>query len=244
MNIVLAIELLDDVKERLSNMRTDSVWEAFFANVANFCADKAIPVPDMDEEILVRGRSRRDGFTVTNLHYYRTEIYFVVVDRIRAEMDHRFNEVSSEILTCFACLHPKNSFSKFDANKLARLAEIYDEDFFIGDRAIIIDQLETFIIHVRRQPVFANCEDIASLATKMVETEKHLVFPLVYKLIELALILPVSTATVERAFSAMKIIKTELRNKISDDWLNDLIVCYTERDIFKTLDDDTITRRF
>src|SRR6266540_619815 len=78
----------------------------------------------------------------------------------------------------------------------------------------------------------------------MVETQKHIAFPLVYKLIELALILPVSTATVERAFSTMKIIKTELRNKISDDWLNDLMVCYTERDIFKTLNDDTITLRF
>jgi len=72
LNIVLAIELLDDVKVRLSNMRTDSAWEAFFANVANFCANKGIPVPDMDEEIPIRGRSRRDGFTVTILHYYRT----------------------------------------------------------------------------------------------------------------------------------------------------------------------------
>jgi len=93
-------------------------------------------------------------------------------------MDHRFNEVSSEVLTCFACLHPKNSFSKFDANKLARLAEIYDEDFSISDRAIICDQLETFILHVRRQPAFANCEDIASLATKMVETGKTYSFPI------------------------------------------------------------------
>jgi hypothetical protein len=52
------------------------------------------------------------------------------------------------------------------------------------------------------------------------------VFPLVYHLIELALLVPVATATVERVFSAMKIIKTELRNKMTDGWLNDLMVCY------------------
>jgi hypothetical protein len=34
----------------------------------------------------------------------------------------------------------------------------------------------------------------------MVETEKHLFFPLVYKLIELAWLAPVSTATVEKGF--------------------------------------------
>jgi hypothetical protein len=33
----------------------------------------------------------------------------------------------------------------------------------------------------------------------------------------------------------MKIIKTELRNKISDAWLNDLIVCYIEQCLFKGL---------
>jgi hypothetical protein len=79
---------------------------------------------------------------------------------------------------------------------------------------------------------------------KMVETEKHLVFPLVYKLIELALILPVSTTSVERAFSAMNIIKSNLRNKINDDWFNDLMICYTEREIFKSLEDVDIIRTF
>ena len=79
---------------------------------------------------------------------------------------------------------------------------------------------------------------------KMVQTKKHLVFPLVYKLIELALILPVSTASVERAFSAMKIIKTKLRNKVNNVWLNDLMICYTEREIFKSLDDVDIIRTF
>ena len=49
----------------------------------------------------------------------------------------------------------------------------------------------------------STCDDVQSLAMKMVETEKHLVFPLVYKLIKLALILPVSTASVERTFPAM-----------------------------------------
>jgi hypothetical protein len=54
----------------------------------------------------------------------------------------------------------------------------------------------------------------------MVQLERRIVFPLIYRFIELALLLPVATATVEKAFSAMKIINTELRNKMSDGWLN------------------------
>ena len=97
---------------------------------------------------------------------------------------------------------------------------------------------------MKRHAFFSSCEYVQSLANKMVQTEKHLVFPLVYKLIELALILPVSTASVERAFSAMKIIKTKLCNKINNVWLNDLMICYTEREIFKSLDDIDIIRTF
>uniref|UniRef100_A0A453GKI6 HAT C-terminal dimerisation domain-containing protein n=1 Tax=Aegilops tauschii subsp. strangulata TaxID=200361 RepID=A0A453GKI6_AEGTS len=51
-------------------------------------------------------------------------------------------------------------------------------------------------------------------------------------------------ATVERVFSAMKIIKTELRSKMSDGWLNDLMVCYIERGIFKSLDLGKIKENF
>jgi len=72
----------------------------------------------------------------------------------------------------------------------------------------------------------------------MVQTERDTTFPLVYRLIELALILPVATTTVERVFSAMNIIKTERRNKMDDDWLNSSMMCYIERDLFASIEDE------
>ena len=161
-----------------------------------------------------------------------------------AEMDHRFNEVSSELLVCMSCLDPSNSFSKFDVQKLVRLAEIYTADFTIADCLLLRNQLQTFILNVRRSDEFSECRDLAKVAQKMVETGKNKTFAFVYRLIELTLILPVATASVERIFSAMKIIKTDLRNKLSDEWLNDLMVCYTEREIFRSLDNKRIIQRF
>jgi hypothetical protein len=78
----------------------------------------------------------------------------------------------------------------------------------------------------------------------MVQIGRDAVFPLVYRLIELALLLPVATAMVERAFSTMKIIKIELRNKMGDYWLNDLLVIYIERELFKELDLQNIKKAF
>ena len=49
----------------------------------------------------------------------------------------------------------------------------------------------------------------------------------------------VSTVSTERASSAMKIVKTRLRNKIEDDLLRNLLVIYIERKIAEKLIVDT-----
>jgi RNase adaptor protein for sRNA GlmZ degradation len=54
----------------------------------------------------------------------------------------------------------------------------------------------------------------------------------------------VATASVERIFSAMSIIKTDLRNKMDDEWLNDLMICYTEKEIFRSISNERIIERF
>jgi hypothetical protein len=91
----------------------------------------------------------------------------------------------------------------FNLEKLVKLGELYDQDFIVVDRAMLREQLETYIVHVRRRAAFSTCEDIAFLSIKMFQTGKQIVFPLAYKLIELALLLPVSMTSVERTFSAM-----------------------------------------
>jgi hypothetical protein len=70
---------------------------------------------------------------------------------------------------------------------------------------------------VRRVDDFIACHDLGSFAIKMVETKKYLTFPLVYHLIKLALLLPVATTSVGRAFSVMNTIKTDLSNRMSND---------------------------
>ncbi|KAL1815817.1 hypothetical protein ACET3Z_018391 [Daucus carota] len=87
-------------------------------------------------------------------------------------------------------------------------------------------------------------ENIGEVAKNMVEVGYHMSFPLVYLLIELILVLPVATATVERAFSAMNIVKSNLRNKMGDDFLTGCLVCYIEKDLFTAVDTEAIIQNF
>ncbi|CAN6583547.1 unnamed protein product [Malus baccata var. baccata] len=63
---------------------------------------------------------------------------------------------------------------------------------------------------------FSSLRGISDLAKELVKTGRCESYMLVYKLLTLALVLPVATASVEKAFSAMKIVKTPLRNKMGD----------------------------
>ncbi|KAK2424735.1 zinc finger MYM-type protein [Trifolium repens] len=65
-----------------------------------------------------------------------------------------------------------------------------------------------------------------------------------YILIRLILTLPVSTATTERAFSAMGVVKTRLRNKMDDDFLANSLVVYIEKDIAIQFSSDSIMDEF
>ncbi|KAK1431683.1 hypothetical protein QVD17_08225 [Tagetes erecta] len=65
-----------------------------------------------------------------------------------------------------------------------------------------------------------NTNGLCDLARLMVETGKHRSFPLAYRILKLALVLPVATATVERSFSKLKLVKTDLRNRMGDEFLN------------------------
>ena len=72
-------------------------------------------------------------------------------------MNHRFSEVSSELLVCMDSLNPRNSFSNFDVDKLVRLAEIYAQDFDVAHLLLLPGQLEDFMYRVRRSKEFLGC---------------------------------------------------------------------------------------
>ena len=78
----------------------------------------------------------------------------------------------------------------------------------------------------------------------MVETGKHRCYPLVYRLLKLVLVLPVATATVERCFSGMKIVKTTLSNRMGDQHLSHRLICYLEKEEMKKVTNKVVVQRF
>ncbi|XP_060966851.1 uncharacterized protein LOC115703951 [Cannabis sativa] len=242
-DIANAMKLVEICKKRLQAMR-DNGWDSFLIQVSTFCAKYNVYVPTMDDIYVVQGRSRRNAQEMTNLHHFRVEFFYAVIDMQLQELNERFNEVNTELLLSLASLCPSDSFEAFDKERLIRFAEYYPRDFSTFELTMLDNQLETYILDVSSTENFLGLKSIGDLAEKMVETKKHIVYPLVYRLITLALILPVVTATVERVFSSMNILKSRLRNRMGDQFMNDCLLVYIEKDIFNSLDNEVIMQRF
>ena len=69
-------------------------------------------------------------------------------------------------------------------------------------------------------------------------------YDIVYKLLKLVLVLPVATAGVERIFSAMNTIKNKLRSKMGQDFLNNCLITFIEREFFLQAKDEDIIDYF
>jgi hypothetical protein len=91
---------------------------------------------------------------------------------------------------------------------------------------------------------FQNMSTLSELCRGLAISGKSKIYNLIDRLICLVLTLPVSTATTERAFSAMKLVKTRLRGRMEDVFLADNLVVYIEKKIVKDFTTEMIMDEF
>ena len=241
-DIVEAVSMVKSTKEQLKEFRSNG-FVPLLDSISSFCKKHNIRVVNMDE-VYVSPNGRRRRVSVTNRHFFEVECFNTVVDMQIQEFSERFSEASTELLALMACLNPCDSFAQFDASKLVRLSELYPKDFNSVERMELESQLNLYYANVKEDNSFLNLNGITDLATMMVKKRKHISYPLVYRLLKLALILPVATASVERCFSAMKTIKSDLRNRISQGFLNSCVICGVEREALANVTDEDVMNRF
>ncbi|CAM8954214.1 unnamed protein product [Rhodiola kirilowii] len=241
-DIVNAVECISLTKEKLQALR-DNGWHDLITKVAAFSCEHDIIMPDMS--LPYKRGARRNGMNITNEHYFRVNVFYAVIDSQMAELDNKFTESSIEILVLSASFHPRNNFQAFKVEDVLLLAsKFYPSDFSEHDMVALNIECGFFALSIPRDPRFANLNSISDVCRLLVEHGKSIFYPMIYRLICLILTLPVSTATTERAFSSMNIIKSTLRNKMNDEFLDDLMVLYVERTFADCISNDAVIAEF
>jgi len=83
----------------------------------------------MDDLHIIRGKSKRRVSKMTNEHYYRIDVFYIILDMQMQEFNSHISETTTDLLPGVACLNISDSFSNFDMKKILRMAQLYPGDF-------------------------------------------------------------------------------------------------------------------
>ena len=150
-----------------------------------------------------------------------------------------------ELLRFSSALEPREALKSFRNSDLFLLVEnFYPQDFTDYDKQVLKKELYHFDHNVVQDPEFKELKSLSELSQWLVRTRNSEHYKLVYRIVRLVLILPVSTATTERVFLAMKVVKTSLQNKMENDFSTNSLMLYIEKDIVSTFNLDSIVDDF
>ncbi|KAL8145261.1 hypothetical protein AgCh_003451 [Apium graveolens] len=201
-------QIVATTKELLQSLR-DEGFDVLLDYVMSVCAKYKIDVPDMNARYVDNFRSVRQINGISVEHHYHYDVFIYAINFQLEELHYRFNDNTVQLLRLSSSLEPQNNFELFDMGNICTLATIfYPADF---------EQQEMY--HLKLQ-----------LEHYKIDVVNHA------RLICLVLTLLVSTTTTERAFSAMKIVKTVLRNKMEEEYLRDGMLINIEREYAEDID--------
>ncbi|XP_039040583.1 uncharacterized protein LOC120178876 [Hibiscus syriacus] len=174
-----------------------------------------------------RGRSQLKRDVISVEHRYLVDIFISAIDSQIQEMNIRFKDDMVELLRLSFALDPMDDYKSFCMDDICKLAnKFYSQEFTEQERLHLKGQLEHFELEAKGSHELRHASTISELFQVLAKTKKSIIYPLLDQLVRLVLTLPVSTSTTEWAFSAMKLVKTHLRNKMEDDFLLSYLIIY------------------
>ena len=139
---------------------------------------------------------------------------------------------------------PKIHLNHSIGDDICTLAKkFYLEDFNSQNIYALEYELKYYVHDVILEQRF-QVSTLVELCQEFTNSGRSNTYIMITRLIHLVLTLPVSIATTERTFLAMKLLKTTLRNKMEDDFLTDCMTLYIERELALTIDVDYVVDEF
>ena len=179
-----------------------------------------------------RGRYRHQNEDLTMEYHFRIDIFIVAIDFQLQELKSRFCELTTELVILNSALNLKDAFRLFKiVHRCNLVKKYYPQDFTEYEQELLESQLQHYELNVIKHLDFQNMNTISKLCRGLKISGKSEIYFLIDRLIHLVLTLPVSTATTERAFSVMKLLKTRFRNRMEDELLAYNMIVYIEKEI-------------
>lgn len=246
LDLCSAVDLVEALVQTFQDYRDESYFDSLWKEVVNTAENSNVETEPIPKRKLKQSKML-DGHTVMSSvgerseqtrDSFRTSIFYPVLDVMLSELKRRFSKPNCAIMMGIQALNPSSaSFCKEEA--LFSFASIY---------ACNIDDLTHEIHQMKRvlqRKVASGIQKPSNIVelTNMIEPFKD-VFHELFRLCKIAIAIPVSTASCERSFSTLKLVKTFLRSTMDDSRLSNLGVLSVESRRAKSLDMEDFVNRF
>jgi hypothetical protein len=198
----------------------DTIWEAIFSKSEEVGTTHNIAanVP----RVVGRQQHRCNALANTPSEYWKRNLYLPFIDHLIAELTDRL--ILNEPRFIAQYLIP-SALRDLTHEKITNLYFTFGDDIPAADN-------QEFIREVQRWKArWADVDDKpATLADSLRAIRTPELYPNVYRILEILLCMPVSSASAERSFSVMRRLKTYLRSTMTGDRLSSLAILHSYRE--------------
>ena len=173
---------------------------------------------------------------------FQTNVYLPVLDHLCSELERRFDKTQCSVMRGIQALNPTNEYFA-ESEKIRSFAKAYDAD--VVDLEHELHQVKRLIARLESQVGDGTYVKPDSLLTFVSFIGRYGdAFHELHRLGKIAVALPVSTASCERSFSALRHIKTWVRNSMSNDRLSNVAVLAVERERTMSMTNEKVIDAF
>lgn len=186
-----------------------------------------------------------DHRIVDSLKSFQVTIFNASLDIFIQQLNKRFTSLQN-INDYFSFLHPVHLFKLENENiqeRAEKLVRKYESDLTMNLSNELISLKTLMSKEIGKKENMLSIKDLAKFLF-IENTFLASSLPDVCTALQLYLTLPVTSATAERSFSKMKLIKTFLRNTMSESRLSALAVLSIEHETCSSLNLDEVVKKF
>lgn len=237
--------MIDIIKKELEQLKEDGAdWCSEVTDAVEKLEEEFGIVVRRDH----RTRHGSETFTHQSVSQFQVSVAVPYIDKLLSNMDSRFSDGVVKLLVSSSVYNPaslpsEENLTEYGKEEIKALAQFYGSEAKISyegqdytsppllDKDNLIGEWQVFKRALKQETkLFMEKNKLTKMPT-MSEVKVHMestgaytgIFPETFKLLNIILVLPVGTASVERSFSYMKLIKTRIRNSITDQNLGRLM---------------------
>ena len=226
-DIVKSLQCINLLKETINQLRAsvEEIHDKFYQQAVEM-AKKV----NVDESLprTCKVQTLRENYPVeTPRDYYRVRITIPFLDHLKEEIEDRFPPEKCNLYNGFYAI-PSILLTTKDVcwkTEFLKFLSVYRDD--ISDYRVVSSELDMWETNWKKGIVKVVYESVADTLKNIDE----IAFPNIYVALKILAVTPVTTCECERSVSALRRLKTWLRNTMEEERLNGLAMMHINNDI-------------